>query len=148
MPDKESKIDQIKRGGSVLCTENTEVRCRERKIRPKEDTAQLSSKFSLTNMPGKFVGRCEQPDEKSAPSIITQKAVRQSDLTSLHIHTEKRSGRAKPEIFLFFSVPCGLSWSFLTSKQGPSPAFGAYCCPDHRPCLLSVFANTTWHRKA
>ena len=39
----------------------------------------------------------KQPDEKSAPSIRTRKAVRQRDLTSLHIHTEKRSGSATPE---------------------------------------------------
>jgi hypothetical protein len=41
-------------------------------------------------------------------STTTRKAIRQRDLTSLHMHTEKRSGRATPEKFLFFlSVPCG-----------------------------------------
>ena len=32
--------------------------------------------------------------------ITTRNAIRQRDLKSFHIHTEKRSGRAAPEIFL------------------------------------------------
>ena len=42
---------------------------------------------------------------KSSPHITTQKANRQRDLTSLHIYTEMRSGRATPEISLFFVCP-------------------------------------------
>ena len=39
---------------------------------------------------------------KEAPTHHKTKAIRQRDLTSLHIHTEKHSGRAAPEIFHFF----------------------------------------------
>ena len=45
---------------------------------------------------------------KSFPHITTQKANRQRDLTSLHMPTEKRSGRATHlKFFFFLSVHCG-----------------------------------------
>ena len=49
---------------------------------------QLLSKLSPKEFAKKFV---------SVLPITKQKANRQRDFTSLHIHTEKRSGRATPE---------------------------------------------------
>ena len=91
--------DRTKGGGSVGCTENTEVRCRERKIRIDEDTAliQIESK-SPKEFAKKFRDATGEPREKRLLPITNSKAYRQRDLTSLHTDTEKRSGRAAPEI--------------------------------------------------
>ena len=56
--------DQTKGGGrSGGCTENTEVRCRERKIRSDEDTAliQIESKRIFQK---KFLGWMESPSQR------------------------------------------------------------------------------------
>ena len=94
---------------SVGCTENTEVRCRERKIRSDQDTSfiQIESK-SPKEFAKKIRDGIGDLGEKMLLPITKRKAIRQRGLTSLYIHTEKRSGRATPEIFLLHYPSLGL----------------------------------------
>ena len=59
--------------------------------------SSLSSKLSPKEFAKKIREWMGKPGEMSGPPITKQKANRQRDLTSLHIHTEKRSGSATPE---------------------------------------------------
>ena len=104
-----------KRGGSAGCTENTEVRCPRAKIRSDEDTAliQIESKRSKRICQENSWVEGSSP-RKRAPYPSQHERQFDRDFTSLRTHTEKRSGRATPEIFLFFlSVPCGGSFTHV-----------------------------------
>ena len=77
---------------------------------------QLSSKLSPKDpkeFAKKFRDATGEPREKRLLQITNLKATLQR-LHRLYIyHTEKRSGRATPEIFLFLSVPCGGSFTHV-----------------------------------
>ena len=86
----------------------------ERRIRSDEDTAliQIESK-SPKEFAKKIREWMRKPGEMGILSITKQKANRQRDVTSLQIHTEKRSGRATPEIFLFCLSLAGGSFTHV-----------------------------------
>merc|ERR1712146_812773 len=126
-----------KRGGSAGCTENTEVRCPRAKIRSDEDTAliQIESKRSkrICQENSRVVG--SRP-RKMACYPSQHKRQFDRDSTSLRTHTEKRSGRATPEIFLFFVCPLrGQFHSRRESSRRTSRLEGSVDC-------LTEYLNT------
>ena len=92
---------------------------------------QLSSKLSPKDpkeFAKKFRDATGEPREKRLLQITNLKATLQR-LHRLYIyHTEKRSGRATPEIFLFFlSVPCGGSFTHVVRVHVEPHAFEGFC---------------------
>ena len=81
---------------------------------------QLSSKLSPKDpkeFAKKFRDATGEPREKRLLQITNLKATLQR-LHRLYIyHTEKRSGRATPEIFLFLSVPGGGSFTHVAAES-------------------------------
>ena len=91
--------DQTKRGGVRSGVQRTSPKFGAESERSDLMTKiQLSSKLSPKEFAKKFREWMGKLGEMSIPPIAKQKANRQRDLKSLHIHTEKRSGRAAPEI--------------------------------------------------
>ena len=106
--------DQTKGGGRPGVQRTPRFGAREQKIRSDEDTAlsKLSPKIQK-KLPRSFVMRQESPERRGSSRSQILKASLQR-LHCLYIyHTEKRSGRATPEIFLFLSVPCGGSFTHV-----------------------------------
>ena len=98
--------DQTKGGGRPGVQRTPRFGAREQKIRSDEDTAlsKLSPK-DPKEFAKKFRDATGEPREKRLLQITNLKATLQK-LHRLYIyHTEKRSGRATPEIFLFFVCP-------------------------------------------
>ena len=106
--------DQTKGGGRSGVQRTPRFGAREQKIRSDEDTAlsKLSPKIQK-KLPRSFVMRQESPERRGSSRSQILKASLQR-LHRLYIyHTEKRSGRATPEIFLFCLSLAGGSFTHV-----------------------------------
>ncbi len=114
------------------------------------------------NLPRKFVSGGEQPEERRVPSIITRKAIRQRDLTSLHIHTQRSAADAlRLGFFLcvspFFGggfrrlthvvrVYCSVALAGNRNWEGDRPGSRRHSFPPHPGDteLQYLFPSSVW----